>query len=51
MILEKDGVTYKLTDKTQIAAFLKNGWREQREGVPASPETTSKTPAKKKKNE
>ena len=36
MIVEKNGVTYVLTDQTQIDAFLTSGWKPVEE--PPAPE-------------
>ena len=41
MIVEKNGVTYVLTDRTQIDAFLTSGWKPVEEPpVPESPSDT-----------
>ena len=31
MLLEKDGVTYRLKNEITIAAFLQSGWQEVKE--------------------
>jgi hypothetical protein len=44
MIVEKDGVTYELTNKTQVTAFTDSGWT-----VREKPDETAKKPEKEPK--